>query len=206
MDKLRKKFEGLEQFLPSAAFPYVLHFIREHPHHLKVARDRKTVNGDYRPPSAQFPGHRISVNGSLNPYSFLITLLHEFAHLLTYKKYGGRVDAHGSEWKNAFKDVLRDYLNKAIFPDDIETALLRSLNNLKATTCSDPGLYLALSAYDEVDGQQQHIEQLPVASNFRLDDGRVFKILKKRRTRYECQDLRSGQRYLFHRFARVEAL
>lgn len=206
MDDLRKKFEGLNAFLPPGAFPRVLEFIHKHPHRLKIARERKTVNGDYRPPSSQYPGHRISVNGNLNPYSFLVTLLHEFAHLITYKAYGSRVDAHGPEWKLAFKNILSDYLDMGIFPPGLKAALLRSLNNLKATTCSDPDLYLALASYDPAVDGQQLIEQLPVPSKFRIEDGRIFKILKKRRTRYECLELQSGQRYFFHRFARVEAL
>ena len=42
-----------------------------------------------------YNNHRISVNGNLNKYSFLITLIHELAHLLTFTQYKNRVDPHG---------------------------------------------------------------------------------------------------------------
>jgi predicted SprT family Zn-dependent metalloprotease len=67
--------------------------------------------------------HRISVNGNLNKFSFLITLLHELAHLLAFENYGNRIQAHGKEWKFVYSNLLKDFIDKKIFPPDVESAL-----------------------------------------------------------------------------------
>ena len=50
---------------------------------VKIKSERKTRHGDYR----QLPNnrHQITVNSNLNPYRFLITLIHEIAHFEAYK-------------------------------------------------------------------------------------------------------------------------
>jgi SprT protein len=45
---------------------------------------RSSKLGDYRPPQRGLP-HRISVNHNLNQHEFLITLIHEMAHLLCWE-------------------------------------------------------------------------------------------------------------------------
>ena len=49
---------------------------------------------------------KITVNGDLNPYSFLITTIHEFAHLVTFEEYQGRVKPHGKEWQLTYSKML----------------------------------------------------------------------------------------------------
>ncbi|HAD34265.1 MAG TPA: hypothetical protein DCF44_07170 [Chitinophagaceae bacterium] len=44
----------------------------------------------------------MSVNGNLNSYHFLITLLHEIAHMLVWEQFRNRVKPHGLEWKHVF--------------------------------------------------------------------------------------------------------
>lgn len=85
MPKNEAPIAALQNFLPPNTYEPVLAYLQHHHVHLTVARERKSILGDYR---HRTPGknHRISVNGNLNKYAFLITLLHELAHLLTFEK------------------------------------------------------------------------------------------------------------------------
>jgi len=77
--------EILAQYIPEEAIDKVLNRIIEKKVHLKITRGRRTKLGDYRPP-VRHSNHRISINHDLNPYAFLITFIHEFAHLLVTLK------------------------------------------------------------------------------------------------------------------------
>ena len=82
--------QALADFLPEGSFDRVVNYVHHYRVHLTISKKRKSVLGDYR--HAGWGGnHRISVNGNLNKYEFLITLLHELAHLLTYEQYRNRV-------------------------------------------------------------------------------------------------------------------
>ena len=70
----------LKSYLPEGSFDDVLYYLQHYKVHLTITRKRESVLGDYRHAHAG-QTHRISVNGNLNSYSFLITLLHELAHL-----------------------------------------------------------------------------------------------------------------------------
>lgn len=101
MPKKEVPVHHLQQFLPPDTVNPVLAYLHQYKVHLTVARERQSILGDYRHRTSQ-DHHRISVNGNLNPYAFLVTLLHELAHLLTFEQYGNRVQAHGKEWKTLF--------------------------------------------------------------------------------------------------------
>src|ERR1051325_9211095 len=92
---------ALAAYLPEGAFENVVHYLHLYRVHLTVTKERKSILGDYRN-AVNGKNHRITVNGNLNKYAFLITLLHELAHLLTYNQYGHRVVAHGKEWKTLY--------------------------------------------------------------------------------------------------------
>src|SRR5206468_9194087 len=100
--------------------------------HLTVARERKSILGDYRH-RTHGSNHRISVNGNLNKFSFLITLLHELAHLLTFEKYSNKVASHGKEWKHIFGQLLATFIEHNVFPDDIKQALKKSIQDPAAS-------------------------------------------------------------------------
>ena len=85
MAKAGRPLDEIANFLPEDCAEYVIEYLQTYSVHLTVTRKRVTVLGDYRAKHKDLP-HRISVNGNLNRYSFLITLLHEIAHLLTFEK------------------------------------------------------------------------------------------------------------------------
>src|SRR5829696_6839224 len=101
MHKKEAPISHLENFLPPATYEAVLQYLQFYKIHLTIAKERKSILGDYRH-RTHHENHRISVNGNLNHFSFLITLLHELAHLLTFEQYKNNVQAHGKEWKTIF--------------------------------------------------------------------------------------------------------
>src|ERR1700750_981029 len=105
MAKREAPIDTLQHYLPPNTYEPVLAYLQRYHVHLTVARERKSILGDYRH-RVQDKNHRISVNGNLNPFSFLITLLHELAHLLTFEKWGNKVASHGKEWKTVFGQLL----------------------------------------------------------------------------------------------------
>lgn len=205
MAKQEKPLEGLAQFMPTGTFEAVAPFFRDHAIHLTITRHRRSLHGDYRPPSREHPYHRISVNATLNEYSFLITLLHEIAHLTTTVKHGLKAAPHGKEWKDQFKHVLIPFLGKSIFPTDVERALNAYLRNPAASTCTDPSLYKALSRYDVPEEGRMHADEIAVGQKFEFD-GRTFIKLEQLRTRARCKDLANGRIYFVQGIALVKAV
>jgi len=196
MPKKEVPVNHLEQFLPPGTGEAVLHYLHEYKVHLTIARERKSILGDYRHRTHQ-QNHRISVNGNLNPYAFLVTLLHEIAHLLTFEQYGNRVNAHGREWKSVFGKLLHQFVQNQVFPPDIQQELTESLKNPAASSCAEDGLLRVLRKYDTQKDNHHLIEEFPVGSIFRIKDGRIFKKGEKLRKRYKCTELPSGKVYLF---------
>ena len=88
----------LARYLPDGSVPYVVHLLKTYPVRFRIVRPRKSKLGDFRVREGEdLP--EITVNGDLNPYSFLITTVHEFAHLKTWMEYRFSAAPHGKEWK-----------------------------------------------------------------------------------------------------------
>jgi hypothetical protein len=196
MAKQEAPLHQLRDYLPEGSFDAVSQYLLQYKVQLTITRERKSVLGDYRNSHAD-KNHRISVNGNLNQYAFLITLLHELAHLFTYERFGHRVSAHGQEWKNEFSKVLALFLMKKIFPLDIQKALYKTLQNPAASSCSDTSLLRVLHQYDKKTEGILLIETLPVGSVFTIKGGREFKKAEKVRKRFKCVELSTGKIYLF---------
>ncbi len=205
MPKKEVHITQLQDYLPPGTYDAVLAYLRQYKVHLTVARERKSILGDYRH-STHHANHRISVNGNLNSYSFLITLLHELAHLLTFEQYGNKVLAHGREWKNIYAKMLAQFIQHKIFPADIEAELIRSLENPAASTCAEDGLLRILRKYDAKESHHRLVEELSMHDLFRTSDGRVFKKGEKLRKRYKCVEVKTGKVYLFSPVYEVESV
>jgi hypothetical protein len=162
--------------------------------------------GDYRHSSID-KNHRITVNGNLNKYEFLITLLHELAHLLTFEQFANRVEAHGREWKNSYSKLLIDFLQKNIFPKDVSDALYKTINNPAATANGETELLKVLRNYNATKKEGfVIIEELPTGNLFETEKGKIFKKGLKRRKRYECLELSTGRLYSFSSIAEVKMI
>ena len=206
MKKKETSFSFLEQFLPHGAYEQIEPFFRTHTIHLTLTHERRSVLGDYRHPVADAPYHRISVNATLNPYSFLITLLHELAHLFTFVHFQHKAQPHGKEWKTQFRHILIPFMGKRFFPADVEKALYAYLHDPAASTCTDAQLYKALYRYDEHRPGFKLVDDLEVNQYFETDDGEVYQKLEKLRTRTRCRNLHSGKVYFFQGIAEVKAI
>ncbi len=196
--------QALAAYLPNNSFDDVVAYIHQYKVHLTVTKQRKSILGDYRH-SFQNKNHRISVNGNLNKYEFLITLLHEIAHLLTFEQFGNRVESHGKEWKKSYSLLLISFLQKNIFPNDIAAALYKTINNPAATANGETELLKVLRQYNtnNKDGYVT-IADLPTGNLFETEKGRLFKKGLLRRKRYECLEIKTGKLYSFSAIAEVK--
>lgn len=196
MPKKEVPLDHLQQYLPPGTSPAVMAYLQQYHVHLTIARERASILGDYRHRTDR-TNHRISVNGNLNPYSFLVTLLHELAHLLTFEKHGRSVQPHGREWKTIFGVLLQQFLLHKIFPPDVEKELMLSLHNPAASSCAEEGLIKVLRKYDNKAPGQRLLEELPHHRLFSIKDGRVFQKGEKLRKRFKCKEISTGKFYLF---------
>lgn len=204
MAKVEHPLNALNSYLPDGAFEPVIDLINQYKVHLTVTKARKSVLGDYRH-AFQGANHKISVNGNLNKYEFLVTLLHELAHLLCYELYRNRVDAHGKEWKSIYGQLLAQFIQKGIFPDDIKKALSKTLLNPAATANGETKLLLVLRKYNTV--QKEGIALVANIAEgvlFESLNGKIFKRGKKRRIRIECVEVATGQVYSFSALTEVK--
>ncbi|MEP7251979.1 MAG: SprT-like domain-containing protein [Ginsengibacter sp.] len=203
MAKKESPLQQLNAYLPEGSFEDVALYLTDFKVHLTITRERKSILGDYR---NRLPGknHRISVNGNLNKYSFLVTLLHELGHLIAYEKYGNRIAPHGAEWKKEFSQVLAGFLSKKIFPEDIKKELVKSLGNPAASSCAEDSLLRILRRYDVKKPGIYLVEELPANSMFKVKGGRTFTKGNKVRKRFLCKENTSGKLFLFSPVAEVE--
>jgi SprT protein len=173
---------------------YCYNLWRESPFELKITRSRQTKVGDFT--SRRTKNHpRITLNNDLNPYMFLMTYVHEVAHLRVYLQYGNRVDAHGEEWRSTFTNLMLPLLWEHIFPESILHVLRRHMINPKASSYSDQELTHAFRQFDKNANQVVLLSTLPEGSIFQLQ-GRYFRKGKLRRTRILCQEIKSKRQYL----------
>jgi len=186
----------LNNYLPSAAVEMVFDLIKDKNIHLKITRNRKTKFGDYRPP-IYHSNHRISINHNLNPYGFLITFVHEYAHLLVFEKYKNRVLPHGKEWKRLYKMRMEEFIEMGVFPQELNEVLVKSIQNSKASSSSDLELSRILQKYD-TSMPQIRVEDLPANTIFKANNGKRFVKGEKQRIRYKCKCLDNNKLYLFH--------
>lgn len=191
----------LANYMPEQAAPVIAKWIDYFQCEFKISKGRTSKLGDYRHPFRQ-TGHQISVNNNLNPYAFLVTTVHEFAHLLTWNEHQHHVKPHGTEWKSNYKKMMAPFLERHIFPGDLEKAIGTYLSNPSASSCTNLNLSRALKKYDN---HTVHIrlEDLDVHTIFYIKDGRRFKKGHQLRKRYRCECLDNGNIYLFSPLAEV---
>jgi len=195
----------LKDYVPLEAAQLLAQWITDSSCQFTISGNRRSKFGDYRPPFGG-KGHRISVNYNLNQYAFLITTVHEFAHLKTWKEHKNKVKPHGLSWKNNFKVLMEPFFAMNLFPDDIKSAVSLYLSNPGASSCTDLNLFRTLQKYDE--GEKEHVilEHLPENSTFVISTGRIFEKGQKLRKRYRCIERPSGKVYLFNPLAEVKVL
>jgi SprT protein len=194
----------LQNYLPDRAVGSCLQLIKNSGVNLKIVNKRVTRHGDYR----RLPNgmHQITVNATLNKYRFLITLVHEIAHLIAFEKYGRRIKPHGLEWKKTFQHLMLPFIRPEVFPSKLLPLLARHFKNPKASSDTDALLSMTLKQFDVQNAHQTFVFELPLGSVFRIYNGKLFKKGNKRVKRYECIEVASGKVYLFQPNAEVELI
>ncbi|MEI6456242.1 MAG: SprT-like domain-containing protein [bacterium] len=193
--------------IPEQSAAVVFAYLESCKVHFRISRQRHSKTGDFRPAHQENPA-RITVNGNLNSYSFLITLVHELAHLLCFEeqeKTGqrrARREPHGKQWKSVFREMMEPMLNPWVFPLELLSELTRHMKNPKASATSDPALSRALKEHDQPSGGL-YLEELPVNAVFRLHNGKRFRKMERLRKRYKCISIDDGRVYLISPIAVV---
>lgn len=195
--------ETLAKYLPGHAVQLCFELIKANQVHLKIVKERQTRHGDYR--KAISGKHEITVNANLNQYRFLITLVHEIAHLVAFEKFGRTIKPHGAEWKYTFQRLMVPFIRPEIFPNNLLSLLAQHFKNPAASSDTDARLSLALKQYDERT-DVNYIFEVPNGGFFRIRNGKIFQKTGLRIKRYECLEVKSGRVYLFNPNAEVEIL
>ena len=195
--------EVFEKFVPSGSVDYCVKLYERLGFELKIKKARQTKLGDYRfnPRSGK---HIITVNNDLNAYAFLITYLHEVGHLIAFKTYGRRIQPHGKEWKQSFREVSEPMLSTHIFPKEILSVLKRYFKNPKASSCSDPMLYQILKQFD-APSSKVLLKSIENGRIF-LFNNKQFVKLERKRTRSVCREVKTNRKYLISDLAEIELL
>lgn len=190
----------LELHVPAPAAAYCHTLWTEHPFKLKLTRSRQSKVGDF---SCRHSGThlQITLNHDLNPYLFLVTYVHEVAHLRVFVHTGPRAEAHGDLWKNQFRELLAPLLSDSVFPGEILHELIRHMANPKASSFADIALTQAFRSFDK-NQSSAVLSGLPEGSIFKLQ-GRYFKKGKLRRTRVLCLEMKTKRNYLVPMEAQV---
>lgn len=194
----------LQKYVPEHAVQSVFELIVTHEVHLKIVNERVTRHGDYR--KGVSGKHEVTVNANLNKYRFLITLIHEIAHLVAFEKYGRYIKPHGDEWKMVFQRLMVPYIRPEIFPHSILPLVANHFKNPTASSDTDARLAFALKQFDERKADIHFMHEVPSGSFFRLANGRIFQKKGLRVKRYECLEVKTGKLYLFNANAEVEII
>ena len=200
--------------IPDQSVEYILHWFCEHKVRLRIAMNRLSKSGDYRPSLHNLPP-RISVNKNLNPFDFLITLVHEMAHhevwrvhvipkqqLLLQMRRHYHPKPHGPEWQHLFRELMLPLMNTSVFPPDVLYMVEHYFRSLSVSRKFGQDLTRVLKKYDKPNGKE-FVENLPFDALFRLPDGRSFRRKEKLRKRFKCICMNNNRIYLFSPLAQV---
>ena len=190
-------------YLPINARSQCLDLVQNHPVTIRVVNPRRTKHGDFR----KFPDGRsqITLNKMENPYRFLITFIHEWAHWLVIQAQPFRTQPHGALWKQTFKQQMLPFLEDQIFPEDLLSLLAKHMKNPKATLDTDYPLAIALKRYDPAN-DKSFIFELETGTRFQANNGKIYELGQLRRKRYACLELATKRTYLFAAHSEVQTV
>ncbi len=200
---MSKLEERLQHYLPDNTASFVLPLLIKHKVKLILTRERISKLGDYRHPHEQ-KGHTITLNVTLGPYQFLITLVHELAHLLVWEEHQNKVAPHGQEWKKCFGNLMIDLAKIDTLPLAFRQALLKSAKNPAASSRSDKFLLPILRQLEPEDNRQSDevlLNELNPGNQFIFRE-LIYTYIEKRRTRMVCKR-QDGKLFLINRYANV---
>lgn len=199
-----KLTEILTKHLPDSAVDYCIKLWSQEPFSFRTTASRKSKLGDFR-----YRRDRkyqiITLNGDLNPYQFLLTYIHEVAHLHAFVRFGITIPPHGKEWKSTFQQLMFPLFSIGAFPTDLLIPLRKHMVNPKASSSADLFLMKEMSKYDLQNKIKEEIflSDLNPGKRFLLS-GREFEKGETRRTRVICLEIKSGRKFLVAQLAKVK--
>lgn len=193
----------LKPHLPALSLSYCVKLWEEVPFSFHVKKPRATKLGDFRYRKDQ-KIQTITINSDLNPYQFLLTYIHEVAHLRAFEKFGVNHAPHGQEWKKTFQELMLPVMNESVFPKDILIPLKIHMRNPSASSAKDLFLMKEMGKYDtnQATTTGSFLADLAPGSIF-IVSGRKFKKGETRRTRVLCEEIATGKKFLISRLAKV---
>lgn len=185
-----KEAEILGKFIPENSLDYCHQLWKTHRIQLTITRPRKSIYGNY---CFRNGVHHITVNGNLSREAFLVTYLHEVAHLLVRKNFRHRIKPHGKEWQTAFSELMKPVLHEGVFPAEILSALKVHLRSPAASSCSDARLHSLLNPAEPTENQKR-VRELAPGETFRFQ-GKSYIWIRSLRSRCEVRCIQSGLLY-----------
>ena len=173
----------IESYVPEGSHDILKNIVDRYSGNIRLSRSRKSKWGDFRWIKNGMTS--ITINNDLNKDAFLVTLLHEIAHAQVYKWDSPEAKAHGKEWKIRFNNLLLPFINANVFKEEVSQALGKQLNEIKSNLT---------------------LEKLTFGSQFETNQGKRYRLGRKRRTRYECIELNSGLIFAVHPLTEVKLL
>jgi predicted SprT family Zn-dependent metalloprotease len=187
----------LEKHLPQKAVNEAYRLLKKDEISLKIVPPRKTLQGSYRMQTAHRK-HLITINNNLNPYAFLITLLHEIAHAHAWVNH--KAKGHQKEWKTCFQQLLNHFIQLDVFPADIQTALEKHVEKITYSDITDINLAKTLRQYDNntiVDEKTITLHEIPKNTVF-LHGRIIFRKGETLRKYISCKNLTNNRMYRCH--------
>ena len=203
MLKIRMKNKRIDSFFdhfPPKVAEYCFQLWHDYSFDFIVSKSRNSKLGDYR--FSPTKGHQVTVNHNLNPYAFLVTYIHEVAHLTTYLAHKNKVLPHGQEWKTEFYQLFEPILDDELLPADLVKVLKAYLKNPAASSTGYQPLVDILKTFDAEPPAGIPVHDLAEGTAFQLKNLSFIKG-KLRRTRYICKEINSGRNYLVAKNAHV---
>jgi SprT protein len=194
--------QRLIPYLGEEAAIFIDNYTKNLRFHLKITKERATKFGDYCPPRDN-KKQRITINGNLDKYSFLITLLHELAHLRLFEKNSNLIKPHGKEWKNVFTQLLFLAINQSLFPPLISQAI-NKYYIVKQSYTHTSRIYILNSIYKTLNQAIPiRLETVPIKSTVVLENGMTVIKIEQKRTRCICKDIANKKLYSIHKSVEV---
>jgi len=186
--------KNLTTYIGEDAAVYIEKFTRGLTLKIRVTKERESKFGDYLQ-SVNGKPQRITVNGNLDKFSFLITFLHELAHLKAFEIYGKKIKAHGKEWKSEFVKIIIDSLNNELFPAEIANIIKEQyVNKKKLSYSSRIKISDSINKYLNIKIPKR-LEDFPINASVELINGMKVKIIEQKRTRFLCRCLNDNKMY-----------
>ncbi len=204
MRKSRPLREALEDYLPKRCPEPVLTWFGKNHVLLMVTRSRRSKLGDFRSRGTGTTP-TISVNHDLNPYSFLVTLLHEMAHAEVFLNHKKRVQPHGQEWKSAYQRLALPFLSIEGLDPKFVIVFRQYLQNPSASSGANQPLAVVLRSFDQP-REVTLITDIAENTHFALPNGMVFRKGEQLRKRFRCECINNKRIYLFSPLAEIKPI